>query len=81
MTGLEELQKHDSEGDRNIELGQEVTRRTNKKEREERVHVTPTTSIGYMAHPEKRTRELGTRHTHREHWIHGTPKRAKNEEQ
>jgi hypothetical protein len=31
MTGLEELQKHDSEGDRNNELGREVTRRTNKK--------------------------------------------------
>ena len=64
MTGLEELQKRDSEGDRNIELGREVTGRTNKKEREERVHVTPTTSIGYVAHPENNGRES---------WVHVTP--------
>ena len=57
MTGLEELQKHDSEGDRNIELDWEVTGRTDKKEREDRVHVTPTTSIGYVAHPENNGRE------------------------
>ena len=49
----------------NVELGREVTGRTNKKEREDRVHVTPTTSIGYVAHPEQ--------NRGRESWVHVTP--------